>query len=120
MGELGGQGFPDPSNHLPSATNKPFTQFPTNFTLLPTVSFVVPTLAHDMHDGTRKQGDDWLLANMDAYAQWAKTHNSLLIVTWDKDDSTPPINPHHFLRRGIEDWNNGRRNVDFAQPPSHA
>jgi hypothetical protein len=50
------------------------------------VSFVIPNQDHDMHDGTRRQGDDWLKANVDTYAQWAKTHNSLLIVTWDEDD----------------------------------
>lgn len=36
---------------------------------------------HDMHDGSRKQGDDWLAANLDRYAKWAKTNNSLLIIT---------------------------------------
>lgn len=36
--------------------------------------------------GTIAQGDAWLQANLDGYAQWAKTHNSLLIVTWDEDD----------------------------------
>jgi acid phosphatase len=43
--------------------------------------------AHKLHDGTIKQGDDWLKNNINAYAQWAKTNNSLLIVTWDEDDS---------------------------------
>ena len=28
-------------------------------------------------------GDTWLHDNLDAYAQWAKTHNSLLNVTAD-------------------------------------
>jgi hypothetical protein len=41
-----------------------------------------------MHDGTIAQGDTWLQSNLDAYAQWAKSHNSLLIVTWDEDDSS--------------------------------
>ena len=29
----------------------------------------------------------WLQSHLDAYAQWAKTHNSLLIVTFDEDNS---------------------------------
>src|SRR5207247_9702853 len=29
-------------------------------------------------------GDNWLESNLDAYKQWAQTHNSLLIVTWDE------------------------------------
>ena len=40
-----------------------------------------------MHDGTVRQADDWLSANLGAYAAWAKTNNSLLIVTWDEDDN---------------------------------
>ena len=77
---------PIPANQLPPSVNKAFTQFPADFNLLPAVSFIVPNQLHDMHDGTRKAGDDWLKANLDAYAQWARTHNSLLIVTWDEDD----------------------------------
>jgi hypothetical protein len=32
-------------------------------------------------------GDSWARTHLDRYAQWAKTHNSLLIVTFDEDDS---------------------------------
>ncbi|GAC1394549.1 MAG: phosphatidylinositol-3-phosphatase [Ktedonobacteraceae bacterium] len=72
-------------------TNLPYTSFPTpaaGYSSLPTVSFVVPNLNNDMHDGTIQQGDIWLQQNMDAYAQWAKTNNSLLIVTWDENDTS--------------------------------
>src|SRR5262249_11920712 len=31
-------------------------------------------------------GDTWLRQNLDDYYQWAKTHNSLLIVTFDEND----------------------------------
>jgi hypothetical protein len=41
-----------------------------------------------MHDGTVQQGDTWLRNHIDSYAQWAKTHNSLLVVTWDEDDNS--------------------------------
>ena len=50
------------------------------------VSFVIPNLDDDMHDGTISQADTWLNNNLSAYATWAKTNNSLLIVTWDEDD----------------------------------
>ena len=78
--------LPAPSNQLAGTVNRAFTQFPTDFRQLPTVSFVVPNQLHDMHDGSRKQGDDWLRDNLNAYAVWAKTNNSLLIITWDEDD----------------------------------
>jgi len=32
------------------------------------------------------RGDAWLRANLDAYYQWAKTHNSLLILTFDENN----------------------------------
>jgi len=75
-------------NQLPSSTNQPFTNFPTDYTTLPTVSFVVPDLQNDMHDGTIAAGDTWCKNNLDGYAQWAATHNSLLILTFDEDDSS--------------------------------
>ncbi len=74
---------------VPASDNMPFTSFPsTNFSSLPTISIVVPNLLDDMHDGTIQQGDSWLQQNIDSYVQWAKTNNSLLIVTWDEDDSS--------------------------------
>lgn len=76
--------FPD----LPSTVNQPFTAFPTNYANLPTVSFVIPDLLDDMHDGTVQQGDTWLQNNLSAYVNWAKTNNSLLIITWDEDDGS--------------------------------
>lgn len=66
--------------------NQPLENFPMNFKKLPTVSFVIPNLDHDMHDGTIKEGDQWLKEQIDPYVQWAKKHNSLLILTWDEDD----------------------------------
>jgi hypothetical protein len=72
--------------NVPSSANKPFTSFPTSFASLPTISIVVPNQANDMHDGTIAQGDAWLQQHLDAYVQWAKTHNSLFILTFDEDD----------------------------------
>jgi hypothetical protein len=72
--------------NISSTLNKPFTNFPTDYSTLPTVSFVIPNQNNDMHDGTINQADTWLKSKLDGYVQWAKTHNSLLIVTWDEDD----------------------------------
>jgi len=73
-------------SNVPASSNQPFSAFPTDFTQLPTVSWVVPNLCNDMHDCSISTGDTWLQNHLDAYAQWAKTHNSLLIVTFDEDD----------------------------------
>lgn len=73
---------------VPAASNQPFTSFPADFSQLPSVAFVVPNQLHDMHSGSIAAADAWLRQHMDAYAQWALTHNSLLIVTWDEDDGS--------------------------------
>ena len=64
-----------------------FNSFPpSTFDKLPTVAFVIPNVDNDMHDGTIAQGDAWLKANIDRYAQWAKANNSLLVLQWDEAD----------------------------------
>jgi hypothetical protein len=73
---------------VPASSNLRFTDFPTDYTKLPAVSFVVPNLQDDMHDGTIQQGDSWLKAHLDGYIQWAKTHNSVFVLTFDEDDYT--------------------------------
>ena len=72
---------------VPASANLPFTAFPTDFSTLPDVSIIVPNLQDDMHDGSVAMGDAWLQSNMDSYITWAKTHNSLFILTFDEDDN---------------------------------
>ncbi len=75
--------------NFPHNRELPFSAFPnSDFAALPTVSFVVPNLCNDMHDCSIGTGDGWLQSHINAYAQWAKTHNSLLILTWDEDDNS--------------------------------
>jgi acid phosphatase len=72
-----------------STDNLPFSYFPSsNFANLPTVSFVIPDLTDDMHDGSIQQGDAWLQQHLLNYVTWARNNNSLLIVTFDEDDFT--------------------------------
>lgn len=77
---------------LPATVNLPFSDFPHDYTKLPSVVFVVPNMMDDMHDGTIAEGDAWLNAHLNRYAEWAKTHNSLLIVTWDESDARSATN----------------------------
>jgi phosphatidylinositol-3-phosphatase len=111
-------------SNVPPSANLPWMNFPApgSYRSLPTVSIVVPNQLNDMHNGTISQADRWLQANLDAYVQWAKTHNSLLILTFDEDDSSlnnqittvfvgPMVKPgsysehitHHNVLRMIED-----------------
>jgi phosphatidylinositol-3-phosphatase len=73
-------------SNLPAVANQPLTAFPADFAQLPTVSFLIPNEAHDMHSGTVANADAWLSLELRGYAQWAPTHNSLLLVTTDEDD----------------------------------
>ncbi|MEW2291454.1 alkaline phosphatase family protein [Streptomyces sp. NPDC006743] len=73
-------------SNVPTSSAKTFAQFPTDYSTLPQLSFVVPNLCSDMHDCSVSTGDTWLKNNLGAYATWAKTHNSLLVVTFDEDD----------------------------------
>lgn len=95
-----------------TSTNLQFKQFPADFNKLPTVSIVIPNLIHDMHSGNPsvrvKSGDEWLKKNMDSYYQWAKTHNSLLIITFDENNDaihykglTDPASKQHDIRNRI-------------------
>jgi len=74
--------------NVPTSLSQPFTSFPTTFSSLPTVSWVVPNLCDDMHDCSVATGDTWLRTHLDSYVTWAKTHDSLLIVTFDEDEGT--------------------------------
>ena len=52
------------TNGIPETLNLPMTSFPSNYELLPTVSFVIPNRVNDMHDGAVPEriyeGDAWL------------------------------------------------------------
>jgi hypothetical protein len=74
--------------NVPAANSVPFSAFNnrTDYASLPTVSFVIPNLDNDMHDGTVSQADTWLYNNLSRYANWAVANNSLLIITFDEDD----------------------------------
>jgi phosphatidylinositol-3-phosphatase len=72
-------------SNVPAASNLTFASFPRDFARLSAVSIVVPNECHDMHSCPRDNGDRWIKANLGGYASWARSHNSLLIVTWDED-----------------------------------
>ncbi|MFE4354778.1 MULTISPECIES: alkaline phosphatase family protein [unclassified Kitasatospora] len=72
--------------NVPTSSAYGMDAFPSDYSTLPKVSFVVPDLCDDMHDCSVGTGDSWLQANLDGYAQWAKSHNSLLLLTFDEDN----------------------------------
>ncbi len=80
---------------IAESSNLGFADFPSGpsrYESLPTVAFVIPDMENDMHNGPITEsipaGDRWLRKNIDSYYQWAKDHNSLLILTFDENDDT--------------------------------
>jgi hypothetical protein len=51
--------------------------------------FHVPGGAGARSSASRTRSPNWLQSHLDGYAQWSKTHSSLLIVTFDEDNSLP-------------------------------
>ncbi len=72
--------------NVPASANLPLSSFPSDYSTLPQISFVIPNLNNDMHDGTVPQGDTWLQQHLAGYVQWLAAHNSVLLVTFDEDD----------------------------------
>jgi hypothetical protein len=96
-----------------TSANLRFADFPADYDRLPTVAFVIPDMEHDMHNGKPEEavpaGDRWLAENLDRYFQWAKTHNSLLIVTWDENDNLA-VNYHGLTDPAVvQDGSQARR-----------
>ena len=78
--------------NLPASVNRPFSDFPSAYRKLPTVSFVSPNMCHSMHDCPISTGDRWMQQHLDGYARWATGHNSWLIVTFD-ENAGGTVNP---------------------------
>ena len=89
--------------NLPPETNQPFSAFPSDYAALPTVSVVVPNMEDDMHDGTPAEADQWLSRNLSGYAEWSRTHHSVLLITFDEDNGAEGNNiPTLFFGQGIK------------------
>ncbi len=73
-------------DNVPATANQPYSAFPRQFSDLPSVAFVIPNLCHDMHDCPTTVGDRWARTNLGPYLDWATTHHSLLLITYDEND----------------------------------
>ena len=104
--------------NVPGSVSVPFSQFPateSGFARLPTVSFVIPNLCNDMHDCSVATGDSWLRAHIGSYAEWALTHDSLLIITWDEDDGSQSNQiPTIFVGQHVQPGRYGERITHYS------
>ena len=83
------------TNQINANLHQPYTSLPSvsNYSTLPTVSFIIPDNSHNMHNPTLvsataiANGDTWLSTNIPNLVSWVKSHNSLLIIQYDEDES---------------------------------
>ena len=71
----------------------PYSRLATDLALAattPNFAFITPNMCNDTHDCTVGTGDSWLSVQVPSILNSAafKTQRSLLLVTWDEDDST--------------------------------
>jgi hypothetical protein len=69
--------------NIPQQLHRPLDDL-TSFDHLPTVTFIVPDVDDDMHDGTVQEGDEWASAHLTPLLKWAATHDTLVVFTWDE------------------------------------
>jgi phosphatidylinositol-3-phosphatase len=102
-------------SNVPATENLPFARFPRHYAALPTVSYVVPNEQNNMHSGQVQDADNWYQSNIAPYANWAMSHNSLLVVTWDEshqsNDQIPTLFYGPMVRRGQYSEHITQRNI---------
>lgn len=83
-----------PSN-VPASLSRPFSDFPSpdNYTSLPTVSIILPNLCHSGHSCDLSEADTFLtkVFPLESYLKWARSHNSLLILSFDEPYPDSPV-----------------------------
>jgi acid phosphatase len=108
------------NNQIPSSCNATFNEFPSDYNLLPDVSFVIPNQNNDMHNGSDPariiSGDEWVQQNLGGYISWAQNNNSLFILIFDEDNGNyfnrvpcifvgPMIEPGNYATEGHHHYN---------------
>jgi hypothetical protein len=89
--------FDDVTNNLSSSSAnciqhiRPFTELATDLAnnTAARYNFITPNVIDDMHDGTIKQGDNWLKANVPTILNsTAYKTGGVLFVTWDESENS--------------------------------
>jgi acid phosphatase len=113
--------------NVPQKFHRPLDDL-ESFDSLATVTFIVPDVDDDMHDGTVQEGDDWAEKHLAPLLKWAATHDTLVIFTWDEGFDRvnsiptvfigPMVNAGRYTQR-IDHFNVLRTIEDmYGLPPS--
>jgi hypothetical protein len=94
--------------NVPASDGEPFSALPA-YGKLPTVTFIVPDVDDDMHDGTIAQGDTWLKNNVKGLMNWAFKHDTLVILTWDEGYDARNTIPTLFVGPMVRPGRYGKR-----------
>jgi acid phosphatase len=89
--------------NIPQRMHRPLDDL-RSFDELATVTFIVPDVDDDMHDGSVAEGDAWAARRLTPLLRWAATHDTLVIFTWDEgydeDNSIPTMFVGPMVRPG--------------------
>jgi len=95
-------------SNVPGSASRPLTALPA-YAALPTVSFIVPDVDDDMHDGTIAAGDTWLHDRLAPLVTWAYAHDTLVVLTWDEGYDAHNTIPTLFLGPMVKPGRYGER-----------
>lgn len=77
-------------SNVPGSASQPLTAMnltdTATFRNLPNVCVITPNMINNMHDGSVKQGDDWLKAKFSRLIDWCMRNNSVFVVYYDEDN----------------------------------
>jgi hypothetical protein len=83
-------------SNVPRELSFPFSDFP-RLERLPAVSFVIPNVDDDMHDGTIEAADGWLAKMLGPLFAWSPRNDTLIVLTWDEGYDDPNDIPTLFV-----------------------
>jgi len=98
-------------SNVPPSESRPLRELPS-FDKLPTVSFIIPDVDDDMHEGSIADGDAWLKLHVSSLVAWAAQHDTLIVLTWDEGYDLHNSIPTLFLGPMV---NPGR----YSEPIDH-
>ncbi|MBV8498063.1 MAG: acid phosphatase [Candidatus Eremiobacteraeota bacterium] len=78
--------------NVPDNDNLVYRGFPKH---VASFVWITPNLCHDTHDCPVDIGDKWLSKNLPPIIAWDKTHDGLLILTWD--EAAPDIDRKNHI-----------------------
>jgi hypothetical protein len=94
--------------NVPQRLHLPYAKL-TSYDALPTLAFIVPNLTDDMHDAPVKTGDAWAREHLASLVRWARSHDTLVVFTWDEGYDPTNTLPTFFVGPMVKTGRYGER-----------